>query len=310
MQFAQSGQVPPGRARRRSSFKRRDLIAGLIFTSPFLIGFLAFYAYPLGASFWYSLTSFNLIQSPTFVGIRNYSDLLFSDSLFLVSLRNTAYYTIVSVPLQLVVSFAIAMLLNTRLYLRGLFRALYFFPAIVPSVVTGVLWTAMLNPEGGIVNLTLSVFHIPGPNWLGSTAWAMPALILVTVWGSGTTIVVFLAGLQDVPVSLREAAQLDGANGWQVATRVVVPLVSPVILFNFITNLIGAFQVFALPYVMTGGGPVNATLVYSQYMYQAAFGDLHLGYASAMAWILFLIIAILTYISLRVSRSRVSYAGL
>lgn len=303
-----AGDNPSRRSRWRTQ-RQRELVAGLCFTSPFLIGVVAFIGFPLLASLYYSLTDFNGMSAPVFVGVANYVRLIFGDSLFVRALVNTLYYTFVSVPLQLVFSFLMAALLNRSLYFRAVFRALYFFPAVVPSVATAVLWSALLNPAGGIVNVALRAVHIPGPNWLGSTTWAMPALILVTIWGSGTTIVIFLAGLQDVPTHLREAAQLDGASPWNVMMRIVVPLVSPIILFNFIVNVIAAFQVFTLPYVMTGGGPVNSTLVYSQYMYQSAFGDLHMGYASAMAWILFLILAVLTFLSLRMSQSRVFYDG-
>lgn len=285
---------------------RRETIAGVLFTLPFIVGFFAFAAYPIGASVYYSLTNYNIMQSPVFIGLENYRA-LFVDPLFWKALLNTVYFTFVSVPLQVVVAFFLALLLNTRLYGRSLFRALYFFPTVVPSVVTGVLWTAILNPQGGLANVVLHALHIPGPNWLGSTAWAMPALILVSVWGCGSTIVIFIAGLQDVPKQLLEAAELDGAGGWPRLIKVIVPLVSPVILFNFIINLIGAFQIFTLPYVMTGGGPLNATLVYSMYLYDNAFSEFRMGYASALAWILFLIIFGLTLVSLRVSRGSVYY---
>lgn len=287
----------------------RTTLAGLVFTLPFMLGFLFFFAYPIGASVYYSLTNYNIMQSPIFIGFQNYVQLFTQDPLFWRALLNTMYFTFVSVPLQMGVAFFLALLLNTKLYGRALFRAFYFFPTVVPSVVTAVLWTAILNPQGGLVNVLLHAIHLPGPSWLSSPSWAMPALILVSLWGCGSTVIIFIAGLQDVPKQLVEAAALDGSTGLSSLWRIVVPLVSPVILFNFIINLIGAFQVFTLPYVMTGGGPLNSTLVYSLYLYQNAFEEFRMGYASAMAWILFLIIFGLTLLSLRISRGRVYYEG-
>lgn len=289
--------------------RHRTTLVGLLFTSPFILGFCFFFAYPIGASLYYSLTSYNIMQAPIFIGFQNYIQLFTQDPLFWRALLNTLYFTFASVPLQVTLAFFLALLLNTKLYGRALFRAFYFFPTVVPSVVTGVLWTAILNPSGGLANLLLHVVHLPGPSWLSSPGWAMPALILVSIWGCGSTIIIFLAGLQDVPKQLVEAASLDGSTGLSALWRIVIPLVSPVILFNFIINLIGAFQIFTLPYVMTGGGPLNATLVYSLYLYQNAFEAFRMGYASAMAWILFLIIFGLTLLSLRISRGRVYYEG-
>lgn len=287
--------------------KRREVLAGILFTLPFTIGFLAFTAYPVIASAYYSLTAYNLMTPPFFVGFMNYMTMFKSDPLFWQSLWNTVYFTFVSVPLQVAISILLAMLLNTKLLGRSFWRAVYFFPTVVPSVVVAVLWMALLNPQGGLINEFLGFLHIPQPTWLASPNWAMPALILVSLWGIGSTVIIFLAGLQDVPRHLLEASEIDGAGPFARVWHVTVPMISPVILFNFVVNLIGSFQTFTTNYIMTNGGPMNSTLMFPLYLYQNAFENIRMGYASAQGWVLFVVVLLLTMVSFKVTRGRVHY---
>lgn len=286
--------------------QRDEMVAGLAFVSPWVIGFLWFNLYPVVASVYYSFTSFHVIETPQWIGLNNFVTLL-GDDLFWTSLFNTAYYIAGSVPLDLIAALFFAILLNLRLPLRDLLRTCYYVPTVVPTVASAILWIMLFNTHGGIINATLGLFGIPEIPWLSSPDWAMPAMILLSVWGIGTAIVIFLAGLQDVPTTLYEAAQLDGAGPWQLAWHITVPMISPVILFNGILGIIGASQVFAVPYIMTGGGPLHATWVYSIELFQNAFVYYKMGYASAMAWILFVFIFALTLLSMYLSRNYVHY---
>jgi len=286
--------------------QRRELFTGLAFISPWVIGFLAFNLYPVLASVYYSFTSFHVIETPQWVGLSNF-ELLLRDELFWTSLINTAYFIVGSVPLDLIVALFFAVLLNVRLPLRAALRTCFYVPTVVPTVASAILWIMLFNTHGGIVNETLGLFGLSEIPWLSSPTWAMPALILLSVWGIGPAIVIFLAGLQDVPSSLYEAAQLDGASPLRLVWHITIPMVSPVILFNGVLGMIGASQVFALPFIMTGGGPLNSTLVFAIELFRNAFVYYKMGYASAMAWILFIFLFALTLLSLRLSRRYVHY---
>ena len=286
--------------------ERRELIAGLGFISLWLIGFIWFNLYPVVASVYYSFTSFHVVETPQWVGLNNFQ-ILAKDNLFWTSLVDTIYYIFGSVPLDLVAALFFAVLLNLTLPGRAILRTCYYIPTIVPTVAASILWIMLFNTHGGIINETLGVFGIPEVPWLSSPNWAMPALILLSVWGVGSAIIIFLAGLQDVPSSLYEAAQLDGAGPAHLVWYITIPMVSPVILFNGIMGMVGAAQVFATPFIMTGGGPLNATLVYSIELFQNAFVYYKMGYASAMAWILFIFLFALTLLSMRLSQRFVHY---
>jgi multiple sugar transport system permease protein len=286
--------------------QRNELVVGFGFISPWLIGFLWFNLYPVLASVYYSFTSFHVIENPQWVGLGNFSTLA-HDELFWTSLVNTAYFIAGSVPLDLVAALFIAVLLNLRLPLRAILRTCYYIPTIVPTVAGAILWIMLFNTHGGIINETLGLLGIDEIPWLSSPNWAMPALILLSVWSAGMPIVIFLAGLQDVPATLYEAARLDGASSLRLVWHVTVPLVSPVILLNGVLGIINASQVFALPLIMTGGGPLNATLVYSITLFRNAFVYYKMGYASALAWIFFIFLFGLTLVSLRLSRRYVHY---
>ena len=220
------------------------------FAAPWIIGFCWFQLYPILASLYYSFTSYNILRPPVFVGLANYQNLFGHDELFLKALTNTAIFTLVSVPLGLGVALFLALLLNQNIPGRPVFRAIMYFPAIIPSVATGILFVLILNTQGGLFNVILKHFGLPALPWLTSPSWAMPALILVSLWGVGPAVVIFLAGLQDVPRVLYEAAQLDGAGPIELVRRVTLPMISPVILFNLVIGLIAALQTFALPFVI------------------------------------------------------------
>jgi multiple sugar transport system permease protein len=298
------------RFRRLGPGERRALIVGLLFISPWIVGFLAFRLYPFFASLYYSFTFYPALESPKWIGLGNFSR-LFEDTRFLTSLYNSAYYAVFAVPLSTISAILLAMVLNLKVKARPLFRTVFYLPSITPTVATSIVWLWMFNPRSGIVNYVLALFGVRGPGWLGSPEWSKPALIMMSLWSVGGAVVIYLAALQDVPRELVEAAQLDGANAVQQVWNVTLPMISPVILFNVITGLIGAFQFFTEVHVMTNGtgGPADSTLMMSIYLWQTAFRFFKMGYASAQAWILFLIIIIFTAILFRVSGRLVYYGG-
>ncbi|MBX3141721.1 MAG: sugar ABC transporter permease [Trueperaceae bacterium] len=271
--------------------QRRDLWLGLAFVSPWLIGFVVFTVYPVLASLYFSFTDYNVVSAPRWIGARNYTDLI-ADPLFGKTLYNTLYLAAIGIPFSLGLSLVIAMLLNNKVRLQGLFRTVYFLPSVVPAVAAALLWRWFLNPDYGPVNEFLWQLGINGPGWLADPTWSKPALIIASLWGVGGSMVIYLAGLQNVPVALYEAADLDGASRWQRFRFVTLPMLSPVILFNLIMGIITSFQAFTNIYIMTGGGPSNSTLVYALYLYQNAFQFFRMGYASAMAWVLLAITAV------------------
>ena len=299
-------------ARRRalSPETRRGLTMGLLFISPWILGFLAFQVYPFVMSFYYSLTFFPVLDVPKWIGLRNYVRLM-DDPRFLTSLYNSAYYALFAVPLSAISGILLAMLLNMRVRALSFFRTIYYLPSITPVVASAIVWLWMFNPRTGVVNFLLSLVGIQGPGWLGSPVWAKPALILMSVWSVGGAIVIYLAALQDVPRELLEASELDGANKVRQIWHVTLPMISPVILFNLITGLIGAFQYFTEVHVMTQGSgrPADSTLMMSIYLWQTAFQYFNMGYASAQAWILFLIIVFFTIILFKISGRVVYYGG-
>jgi len=285
---------------------RRDL-EGYLFALPWILGLIAFRLGPMVASILLSFSSWNVLQPPEWVGLRNYTDLI-KDPLFWTSLWNTLYYVGGRVPLVMVTALIAASLLRRTFFATKIYRTIYYLPTITPAVSAALLWTWMFDPLYGIINALLGMVGIKGPGWLADTSWAMPTLILVNLWAIGSTMVIYLAGLQGVPVQLYEAAEIDGADRWAKIWHVTIPMVTPVIFFNLVMGVIFAFQVFVNAYVMTNGGPANATLVYVLYLYQQGFQFLHMGYASALAWVLFLIIFAFTVVIFR-SSGWVYYEG-
>ena len=293
----------------RLSVGARNQILGLLFISPWLIGLIAFTAYPIVASLYYSFTVYNIIQPPRFVGVENYLNMFSQDPTFPITIYNTIYFVVLGLPAAIVVAFLLAALLNNPIVARPLFRTIFFLPAIFPAVAVAMVWLWVYNPNYGVINSTLASWGMQVIPWLSSPSLAKLSLIIISVWGQGTTVVIFLAALQDVPRELYDAAKVDGANGFRRFVSVTVPLCTPSILFVLITGLIGYFQYFTPVYIMTQGGPMQSTNVYSYYLFQNAFTFFKMGYASAMSWVLFLIIVTFTFIAFRTSARWVYYAG-
>lgn len=296
---------------RASPLANVSLAKGLLFFSPWGVGLVLFTAYPVMASAVYSLCEYSVLSTPRFIGLSNYLE-LFQDEVFFIALKNTLLYALFSLPLGLVSSFSIALLLDTNVRGSSLYRTLVFLPSLTPIVASAMVWLWIFNGQYGVLNdllVRLSFGFIKPVAWLADPRTALPSIILMSVWGVGQTVVVLLAAMQDVPTAIYEAAELDGASAWQKVRHITVPLTSPAIYFNAIIGLISALQVFAQPYIMTTGGPARATLSYSMRLYENAFTFLRMGYAAAMAWILFVIILGLTLLAVRLGKSRVHYAG-
>jgi len=290
--------------------ERQNLWWGLAFTAPWLVGLGVFTLYPVLASFYYSFCEYNVLTKPVFIGFGNYQDLV-TDGIFWRALYNTFYYASLSLPLGTVLAVALAMLLNSGVRGMTLYRTIFFIPSLVPMIAMAILWMWIFNPEFGILNYILQFAGLKGPNWLGNALWTKPAFVFMSFWSVGNAVVIYLAALQEVPVSLYESADIDGASWHHKVRHITIPMISPVIFFNFIMGLIGSLQVFAIPYVMTGGTgqPVRSALFYAMYLYDTAFRYLKMGYACAMAVILFLIILALTAWFMKVSKKHVHYMG-
>ena len=319
--IAEAQTKPPSPSARRprwSRSDRRNLMLGLAFISPWLVGFLLLTLYPTLASLYYSFTDFKVLQAPRWVGFANYIAMV-KDPLFWKSLYNTFYITLIGTPLSVVVALGIAMLLNIK-GIRGIgtFRVIFFLPVIFPAVAASILWLWLLNPPYGLVNQLLGMIGVKGPGWFYDAGWAKNGIILITIWAAGDVIIIYLGALQGVPRALYEAAEVDGAGWWTRFRHVTIPMISPAILFNLITQGIAAFQSFDKAYVISQGigingaavgGTQNSLLFYGLNLYNAAFRYFRMGYASALAWVLLLIILFATFLLLRISRNRVYYEG-
>jgi multiple sugar transport system permease protein len=283
-------------------------LTGLLFCLPWFIGFGVFMLYPMLAALYYSLSDYSVLLPPVFIGLDNYMELA-SDGIFWKSLSNTLVYAIGAVSLSMLTSLTLALLLNSRVRGMAFYRTVFFLPSLMPVVASSILWMWMYTGDGGIINTFLETVGITGPAWLADPAFAKPALILMAVWGAGHAMVILLAGLQDIPEHLYEAALLDGANWWHRMVHVTLPMITPVIYFNLIMGIIGSFQVFTQAFIMTGstGDPERATLFYVLRLYNVAFQDLRMGYACAMAWLLFMMILGLTLVMHKFSTRWVHY---
>ena len=295
--------------------ERRNLAAGLLFCAPFLIGFFGLTLYPMLASFYYSFTHFDGLNPPRWIGLNNYRFLLEHDDIFRQALGNTVYMVVIGVPLQLLTAFVTALLLTANIRGQSIYRAFYILPAFLPVVPIAYLWTFLFNGENGIINLTLGALHLPEPGWFTDPSFSKPGLILFFLWTIGTTTIIYMAAIQDVPAHLYESAALDGAGRLRRLWHITLPMTSPATVFNLITCMIGAFQIYAVAYVVGGGGdlgagdPQGSLMFYILYIWQNAFGFLRFGYASALAWILFLIVMVCTAVLLIASRRLVYYEG-
>ncbi len=297
---------------RRSRQTRREAWEGILLASPWLIGFLLFTLGPMIASFLLSFTRWNGItpvRDLRWIGLENYAQLFQSDHSFAKAFRNTAFYAVVSVPLGLGTALTLALLLNQRVRGMAIFRTIFYLPSVVSGVATSMLWLWLFNPSFGGVNWVLHRLRLPEPGWLTDESTAIWVFILMSVWGVGNTMLITLAGLQEVPEHLYEAASLDGAGPLMRFRHVTLPMLSPTLFFNLVMGIIGSFQVFTSAYVMTGGGPNESTLFYVLYLYQKAFEQFQMGYASALAWILFAVVLALTLLVIRSSKAWVYYEG-
>jgi multiple sugar transport system permease protein len=302
----------PGASRRwlgLSRLERREALLFYVLILPWLINLLVLSLGPVISALYLSLTSYDIVNPPTFVGMANYQQLFAGDPLFLKSLQVTAIWVFAGVPLRLVVALLFAILLNQKLVGIGFFRTVFYLPSVVSGVAVALLWIWVLQPQFGLLNYFLGLLGVPGPQWLASPTWALPGFIVMSLWSTGATMIIFLAGLQGIPLDLYEAAAIDGAGRIREFVSITVPMITPVILFNLVIQIINSFQVFTQAFIMTNGGPVNATLFYVLLLYRVAFQYNQMGYASAMAWILFIIILVLTALVFRSSGRWVHYEG-
>ncbi len=305
------GGSPVQYPRRRWSQGTRHTINGLLFASPWIIGLLVFWIYPTLASAYYSFTKYNGVMNPQWIGLDNYLDLFTDDDDFRAAIYNTVYFAVVSIPLAIICAFGLALMLNAKIRGQVIYRTIYFLPTLVPEVALALVWVFIFTPRIGLIETPFRFLGVRGPCWLTCAQWAKPTLVLLALWIIGQQIILYLAGLQDVPQDLYDAADVDGANFLSKFRNVTVPILTPVIFFHLVTSIIGALNFFAIPYIMTGGTgfPANTTLFYSIYLYKNAFQYLTMGYASAMAWLLFMFTLIVTLIIFRSARLWVFYAG-
>lgn len=298
------------RTRPSSRLWRREEREGWLYASPWLIGFAAFTLLPMLASIVISLTHWNLLTPPKWAGLSNYRQMLFEDPLVWSSLWVTTKYALISVPVSLAVSLALAGLLNTKVRGINLWRTLYYLPTVVPSVAVALVWQWLFSTDFGAINAVLRVvFGIKGPSWLLDARWVLPSFVFMSLWHVGGATVIFLAGLQNIPKSYYEAASIDGAGRWAMFRYITIPMLSPVIFFNLIMGIIAALQTFTQALIMTGGGPDNKSMFFMLYLYSNAFEWFKMGYASALAWLLFVYILLLTLLVFRWSKAWVYYEG-
>lgn len=299
------------------SYGRMEKLQGFTFVLPWVIGFLVFTLFPLVFSLYTSFTNYNITSTMDWTGLQNYKSMFNVDPLFLQSVYNTLYYVVLNVPLNTVIAILVAVAMNQKVFGMRFFRTVYYLPHVVSGVAIMLLWQEMLNPANGLVNQALQLLGIPGPSWLTDPNWTKPALILMNLWGVGGGMLLYLNALNSVPEALYEAAQIDGASVFRRFWHVTVPMITPIIFFEMLTGLIGAFQVFQSAYVMSGangqqmgqGGPLNSLMFYNVHMYNEAFTQFNVGYANAMAWFLFVVVMIVTLINMLVSRYWVHYEG-
>jgi multiple sugar transport system permease protein len=295
-----------------STPQQRNLLMGLCFVSPALVGLVLFTIWPMLQSLYYSFTDYNILQPPYWIGWENYED-LFKDRVFWIGLTNTLIMVGVALPLHLIFNLAMAFLLNSKIRGQAIYRTIFYIPSITPVVAAAIVWMWIFNGQYGVLNEILGWFGVQPIGWLSDPNWVKTALIFMGAWFGGNTILIYLAGLQEVPVDLLESADLDGANAWQKTWSITLPMISPVIFYTIIINIIGYFQYFTEAWVMTAnregaaGGPANSAMFYSMYLYQNAFQQLKMGYASAMAWVLFVIVLIVTGLLFLSSRYWVYY---
>ncbi len=303
--------ITPERLRAARAKQISKLLTGVAFASPWIVGLAVFFVYPMFASFYYSLTDYSVLEAPRFIGTKNYVDLLTTDKLFGLSAANTAIYAGMLIPIGTIFAILLALLLNMKVKFLTYHRTIFYLPVLVPSVALALVWQWVLNPTYGILNALLDMVGIVGPGWYANEYWAKPSYVIMSLWTVGNAVVIYLAGLQDVPADLYDAASIDGAGSLQKVRNVTLPMITPVIFFNVVVGLIGAMQTFTEAYIITGGtgNPVNAAMFYVLLLYRNAFIYFKMGLASAQAWMLFLIILLMTLVLVRTSSRWVYYGG-
>jgi multiple sugar transport system permease protein len=296
---------------RMGVMQRREARAGLLFVSPWLLSLLIFTIYPVLATFYLSLTNYNVVQPPTWVGLHNYRVMLTADPAFWTSVGNTAYYSLLAVPLGLAGSLGLALLLNLRVRGLGVYRTLVYLPVLAPPVASTIVFMGLFDPDGGLVNAVLQQVGLPALGWLNDPTWSKPTLVIMSLWGLGASALIFLAGLQDIPQALLDAAAIDGAGPWQRFQYVTLPLLTPVILFSAVIGVIASFHVFTPALIIGGttGKPLESTLMLMVHIYRNAFRYFAMGYASALAVVLFLAVLVVTWALFRSARAWVYDAG-
>ena len=295
------------RRARWSRLRRREALVAYLCLLPWLIGLLCFTLYPLLSSLYYSFTNYVILSGPRWAGLANYRFML-HDPLFWTSLKVTFEFALLAVPGGMFIGYCCALLLNQKIKFLRVWRTIYFLPSLVPAIAGAFLWSWMFNSQYGVVNGVLSWFGIQGPSWYGSTTWVIPAFVIMTLWAAGSGMILYLAAIQQVPTPLYEAASIDGAGPIYRLIHITLPLTSPVILFTFITGLIASFQIFTAGLVITNGGPANGSLFYILYLYDIGWQNFEIGYAAALAWVLVIILSVLTLLTFLVARRWVFYS--
>jgi len=298
----------PALQKRKSALRRRRNLYFYLFISPWIVGFIIFRGGPLLAAIWLSFVRWEIVTPPVFVGLANWKAMP-HDPLFWQSLKVTFLYTFSVVPLGIVFGFLLALLMNQNVRGVTVFRTIYYLPSVTSGVAIAMLWLWIFNPDFGLLNYFLSLIGIHGPAWLFDVRWVLPAFIIMSLWGVGGTMIIYLAGLQGIPTQLYEAAEIDGANGWAKLLHVTIPMMTPIVFFNLVMSVISTFQVFSSAFVMTQGGPMNASLFYVLYLFRNAFQYFEMGYAACLAWVLFAIIGVCTLIIFATSDRWVYYEG-
>jgi multiple sugar transport system permease protein len=294
-----------------SPLRRQETRAGLLFILPWIISLLVFTAYPTIATFYLSFTDYNILQPPSWIGLDNYSTMFQEDPAFWKAVRNSAVYALISVPLKLVIAFGLALLLNMGVRGIGVYRTIFYLPTLVPPIAATIIFILLFSPSGGPINTIFASVGLRAPDWLNDPNWALPALMILGIWPLGVETLAFLAGLKEIPQDLLDAAAVDGAEGWQRLRHVIIPLISPVILFNLVIGVIYSFQVFTQALVIggTNGEPLESTLMFLVLIYRNAFRYFSMGYAAALSVVLFAAVLLLTLLIFRSSRSWVHYEG-
>ena len=292
---------------RHGPLARREAWEGRLYILPWVLGFVLFTIGPMLASIYFSFTEYSVLSGAKWLGLENYLDIFSKDRLFRLSLINTFYFVALSVPINLLAAFLVALLLSVNVRGINFYRTLYYLPVITPAVASSLTWSLLFSGDFGLVNAVLRSLGLPTFNWLYDPQITKLVFVVMNLWGIGGSMIIFLAGLKNVPQSLYEAAHIDGASGWQRFFHITIPMMTPLVFFNLILGIIGTFQVFTGAYIITAGGPANSTLFYVLYLYNNAFKFFKMGYASALAWILFLIILAFTILQLRMARLWVYY---